>query len=247
MARKVYFSAVAGSRPKLGHTLELSPDSDLAAGCAVSVCLRRYLTSSARRSMMNQQADATINVVRHEESLAAIRRLAGNIACSQSLTARCIGGTVLTTRINRKDLATGLIFIAVGALFLQSALRSLAIGSPLNMGPGFFPIILSGMLIAIGLGTIISGINVENTSFGSWPWRGIVCVCAAPLIFAFGIRPLGMVITIFLLSLVASYASNRMTLRVALPLSLCLSAFCSLVFIYLLGLPMPILGYLFKG
>ena len=52
--------------------------------------------------------------------------------------------------IDRKDLGTGAAFIAVALLYGGIAYRSLPVGEALNMGPGYFPLVLCTILAAIG-------------------------------------------------------------------------------------------------
>ena len=47
-----------------------------------------------------------------------------------------------------KDLLAGAIFIAIGAFFLSNAWRNLEIGTSFQMGPGYFPVVLAGILLA---------------------------------------------------------------------------------------------------
>ena len=51
---------------------------------------------------------------------------------------------------NNKDVWAGLMLIAIGAAAIFVA-RSYPFGTALRMGPGFFPVVLGGLLIVFGL------------------------------------------------------------------------------------------------
>ena len=51
---------------------------------------------------------------------------------------------------NNKDLWAGLMLIAIGAAAVLVA-RNYPFGTALRMGPGFFPVILGGLLVLFGL------------------------------------------------------------------------------------------------
>jgi hypothetical protein len=144
--------------------------------------------------------------------------------------------------INLKELAAGAIFIAFGAYFAISAYSTLAIGTAFQMGPGFFPILLGLLLIALGLGVAIRGVTVERTPFGDISPRGILLILAAPIFFGVTVEGLGLVASTFLTCLIAVAASRRVTIARAALVSALLTVFCVAVFGYALMLNLPIVG-----
>jgi hypothetical protein len=145
------------------------------------------------------------------------------------------------TSFSTKDIAAGAIFVALGVFFLVGAL-SLDIGTALKMGPGYFPLVLSGLLIAIGLIIAATSLFAKHEPLGSIPWRGIVFVLAAPVIFGATVRGLGLVASLAITVFVTTFASRRMTIPLALILTFALTLFCVLVFSYGLGLPLRLKG-----
>jgi hypothetical protein len=145
--------------------------------------------------------------------------------------------------INRKDLATGAIFIAFGAVYGSIALRTLPIGGALEMGPGYFPIILSGLMIAIGAAVAVRSFFLAAQSpFGKVPWRSVVMLSLSTLFFATFLRKLGMLPCVFFTSLIACGASSQIEPKKALLGSACIAVLCTLVFIYGIKLPLPMIG-----
>jgi putative tricarboxylic transport membrane protein len=140
-----------------------------------------------------------------------------------------------------KDMAAGMLFVAIGLFFLVGAL-SLDMGTAFKMGPGYVPLVLSGILIALGIAIGVKSFTTPNESIGTIPWRGLVLVLAAPVIFGATVRGLGLVAALAISVFVTTFASRRMTVPLAIGLTLALTVFCVLVFSYGLGLPLRLKG-----
>lgn len=139
--------------------------------------------------------------------------------------------------IDRTDALAGLLFIAFGLLFGVQAL-GLEIGTAFRMGPGYFPLVLSGILILLGLLIIASAIHDRGSEgIGTLAWRGVLFILPAPIFFGLTVRGLGFVPAIFLTTLIAALASLKMRLHWALLLAAGVTVFATLVFSYGLGLP----------
>ncbi len=67
----------------------------------------------------------------------------------------------------RKDVAAGAFFIAVGLLYAGIAWKWLPVGRALNMGPGYFPLVLSCLLTVLGAATLIRGLWIGG-GFAIW-------------------------------------------------------------------------------
>jgi putative tricarboxylic transport membrane protein len=149
--------------------------------------------------------------------------------------------------VNRKDLATGAIFIAFAAGYGTMSLTTMPVGTATQMGPGFFPSMLAGCLALLGLGVVIRAFFVASTEpFGAMPWRVLGMLSLATILFAAFVDDLGMLPGTFVTSFVACLASSKIKLWQAGVISLCIAAFCSLVFSVGLGVPLPIFGSLFR-
>lgn len=144
--------------------------------------------------------------------------------------------------INLKDLAAGLVFVAIGGFFAIDALATLRLGSTLNMGPGYFPVLLGALLILLGLAIAASGLGRPTEPFGSVSLRGVTLVMAAIVVFGASVRGLGFIPALFASVMMSSLASRQVSLKLAMLLSLTLTAFSTLVFVVALGLPYPLLG-----
>ena len=63
-----------------------------------------------------------------------------------------------------------------------------------------------------------------------------------PLFFGFALRGLGLAPAVLVVVLATAWASRYADLRSSLALSIGIAAFCALLFIRLLGLPLPLTG-----
>lgn len=147
------------------------------------------------------------------------------------------------TTINKNDVASGAFFIAAGLLYGGIAWKWLPVGRALNMGPGYFPLVLSGLLTVLGAATLIRGLWIGGGSrFGTVPWRAVVMLSLATIVFATLLQQLGLFPCVFASAMTASLASPRVTVKSAAVVSLAIAAFCVGIFTYGINLPIPVFG-----
>ena len=141
-----------------------------------------------------------------------------------------------------RDSLAGLIFIAFGLAFAIAA-YSYELGNAIRMGPGYFPLLLGGLLTLLGIAVIVEGaMSGEAAEIGPIPWRAIVLIVAAILFFGFTVRRLGLVPTLLVTSLATALASRRTTPVTALLIAVGLTILCVGIFVYALGLNLPLFG-----
>lgn len=145
-------------------------------------------------------------------------------------------------QINFKDVWSGLIFIGMGAAFALTSQFGLRIGSGLNMGPGYFPRFLGIVLVLLGIIIVAGALGKAHSRIGKVSWRGVGLVTAALFFFAFGVRTLGMIPALSGCVVIASLASDRVTVLRAVITSAVLTTFATLLFVYALGLHIPLIG-----
>ena len=150
--------------------------------------------------------------------------------------------------LNLKDIGTGIFFIAVGLVYGSIAYKSLPIGEALSMGPGYFPILLSGILVAIGLVALGQGIFIHaGAAIGNVSWRGIAMISAALILFAALLHPLGLLLTVFITVFVSSRASPEVSLLRGTAIGAGVAALTTVIFIYGVRMPLPLFGSWFAG
>ena len=141
-----------------------------------------------------------------------------------------------------KDVLAGLVFVAFGLAFAVTA-YSYDLGTALRLGPGYFPLVLGGILFLLGVLLVVEGIVAgEGEALGAVPWRGIVLLTIAPLFFGFTVRGLGLAPSLFVTVLLAAFSSHRTGVMAALAMAAALTVFCVLVFVQALGMPVQLLG-----
>ena len=138
------------------------------------------------------------------------------------------------------DRLAGLVFILLGVIFLWLGL-DFGFGSMLRMGPGFFPVILSGLLIVAGL--VISAKSFAADEPVKTPRLGPMArVLSAMIIFAAFMQPLGSYLTLPVVVLLAASASPAFRWKPALLLAAGLTLCSDLIFRVALGLPLYAIG-----
>jgi len=147
-----------------------------------------------------------------------------------------------------KEFLTGIIYMAIGSgAVLIAVLGDYKIGNAVKMGPAYFPLVLSFILIFIGLISLIRSFIKPGTPVGAIAINGLVLVIIPTVLFGLLVRKLGLVIMLPLLVIISSYASRQFRWGPALALAVGMTIFCTLVFIKGLGVPLPILGSWFGG
>lgn len=148
---------------------------------------------------------------------------------------------MIPIRRNAKDFWTGIVYIAFGSAALVLS-RDYGMGTAAKMGPAYFPTILSGILIAIGIISLIRSFLQEGSPVGALAGRGLVLVISSTVLFGLIIRGAGLIIALPLLVIMSCFASPRFRWTHSLALAAGLTAFCIVVFQKGLGVPLPILG-----
>ncbi|MHC4048327.1 tripartite tricarboxylate transporter TctB family protein [Bradyrhizobium sp. 25ACV] len=142
---------------------------------------------------------------------------------------------------NHRAFASGALFLAFAIFFFVAALGYPA-GTAARMGPGYFPRLLAIVLAAIGLVVILSAMKpaAERQLLRKWDFKGLAWVTGSVVLFAALLFPLGLVGALFVLIMVSSRASSEFTWTGALANAAVLIALCLAVFVYGLGLQLPV-------
>ena len=142
----------------------------------------------------------------------------------------------------RKDLLAGAVFAGFGLAFAITS-ATYDIGTPLRMGPGFFPLVLGGILVVLGVSIAVKGfVAGEGGEIGTVPWRALVLLLAAILFFGFTVRDLGLAPALFVSVLLAALAGRGVRIVPAVVIAVSLTALSVLIFVVLLQLRLPLVG-----
>jgi hypothetical protein len=143
------------------------------------------------------------------------------------------------SRIELQDLLFGLFLVAVATGTLV-ATRKLVIGHAADMGPGYMPRVVALMLMAFGL--FFSGRGLWRMRVGIAPvqWRPLLAILASVGFFALTAERLGLAIASVAAVLLASLATREGRPVETIAFAVVLSGAAVLLFVKLLGLPIPI-------
>jgi hypothetical protein len=143
---------------------------------------------------------------------------------------------------NPQDFWCGVLFVAVGVLAMYLA-RNYAMGDALNMGPGYFPTWLGGIMILFGLA--IAGLAFrrdadasEAAEFRDWGLRPWLVLPAALGAYALLMdADVGFVPSLFVLIVGCALAHKDVNWRETLLLGVFVTAAAVAIFSYGIGMP----------
>ena len=117
------------------------------------------------------------------------------------------------------------------------------LGNAQQMGPGYFPAMLGGLLCVLGGLLFFLSFNKSDEHPLILPlWRGPVLLLGAILFFGVSIQPLGLVLALFGASVFSALSSHENTIVQSLVLGFVMTAICVAIFIVALGATIPLLG-----
>ena len=151
------------------------------------------------------------------------------------------GKSILPTWIKGpQDFIGGLALVAL-ALFALWASSDLQGMHGFSFGAGTAPRMFSVLLLGLGAAIAIVGVLTEGAHLAKYHWRGPLFVTLAILSFALTIRSMGMIFAAMTSFLIAACGSAETRWVETIIVGACLTAFCSLLFPYALGLPLQLL------
>lgn len=139
-----------------------------------------------------------------------------------------------------KDVLSGALFIFVGGLGLWLG-YDYAVGTAFRMGPGYFPRVLCGLLVATGLFVGIKGLLVGGERPEGLHWRPMIMVTIAVLAFAALIGNFGLLPAAAAVVFLGVTGGPEFRVIEAVLLSILLTAAAIAIFKFGLSMTMPIL------
>ncbi|WP_201841881.1 tripartite tricarboxylate transporter TctB family protein [Microvirga zambiensis] len=141
----------------------------------------------------------------------------------------------------QKDFFAGVMFLAIGVIAIYET-SNLPFGTLSNIGPGFFPVVLSSLCTFFGaLIVVLSLLSIKQPEPLSLSWRPIVLV-AATISFGVLIAPFGFVPSLVVLVAISSLADSDLTWLDTFKLAVGLTIGSVIVFVYLLKQPIELFG-----
>jgi Tripartite tricarboxylate transporter TctB family len=138
-----------------------------------------------------------------------------------------------------KDFWSGIMFLVFAAAAIITA-SAYSLGRAGRMGPGYFPIMLGCALALIGVILVARSVVVSGEPVGRLHPGPLIIVALAVVVFGLTIQPLGLVISLMLVTVMACLAGReRRPLEIA-ALTVAMAVFSVGVFVFALRLPLPL-------
>jgi hypothetical protein len=144
--------------------------------------------------------------------------------------------------LQKKDFWAGVLYIAFGAAAFWIG-RDYSMGTAGRMGAGYFPTVLSVILMVIGLLSAARAFLQAGQPVGAIAWKPLALVVGSTALFGLLLPTAGLVVALAVLILTSAFASQHFRLDPkAIAGLILLVAFCTLVFVKALGVPLPLVG-----
>ena len=147
---------------------------------------------------------------------------------------------------SQRDFWSGLIFLVVGIGFAWGA-TNYSFGSSARPGPGYFPFGLGIITAILGALILFEALTIETEDgekVGAIAWKPLIIILASVAMFGALLPRAGLLISLPLLVLVSSWASDEFTWKSSVINATVLTAASWLVFVKGLGLTIPVLPVL---
>jgi hypothetical protein len=139
---------------------------------------------------------------------------------------------------NPQDFGSAIVFFLIGLAGLYFG-KDLTYGTASRMGPGYFPYLLSWLIIGIGVVVGLMSLTIEGPPIETPQFRPMFFVLLSVVVFGYMMSYVGLAITGVVMTLIAGFARRQFNLIESLALGVGLSIACVFIFVYGLGQPLP--------
>ena len=147
---------------------------------------------------------------------------------------------------SERDFWSGLMFLVVGIAFAWGA-TIYNFGSSARPGPGYFPFGLGIILAILGALILFEALTIETEDgekIGHIAWKPLIVILAAVGVFGFMLPRLGLLVSLPVMVLFSSWASDEFTWKASVINAIVLTGMSWLIFVKGLGLTIPVLPVL---
>lgn len=141
-------------------------------------------------------------------------------------------------RVDYRDLIGGGLIVLAGAVAMYHSVTAFNLGTLARMGPGYFPTLVSGLLILCGIAIVIPAL----LRAGPMPvieFRPLIWISLSTLAFALLLIPFGMIPAIIAQTVLAGISDSKLTWKGSLALAGTVAIGATLIFRVGLGLHVP--------
>jgi Tripartite tricarboxylate transporter TctB family len=139
-----------------------------------------------------------------------------------------------------KDFWSGLMFIASGLFFAIWAVTHYQMGTAVRMGPAYFPTMLGGLLVVLGLVILAGSLAMAGPKVPEFFFRPLLMVSLGLVLYGYLMKPLGLVGATAALVYVGVLGGHEYRWKEVTILYVILMLFSWLVFVKGLSLPFPL-------
>jgi hypothetical protein len=144
---------------------------------------------------------------------------------------------------SERDFWSGLMFLLVGIGFAWGA-TFYSFGSSARPGPGYFPFGLGVLLAVLGAIVLFKALTIETEDgekVGHLAWRPLIIILLSVGLFGIIIPRLGLLISLPVLVLISSWASDEFSWKATIINAVLLTLMSWLIFVKGLSLTIPVL------
>jgi hypothetical protein len=138
-----------------------------------------------------------------------------------------------------KDFWAGLMFMAFGLFFAVWATIYYQMGTAVRMGPAYFPVLLGGMLVVLGLIVFAGSFAMEGPKVPAFAMRPLILISVGCVLYGYLMKPLGLVGATAALVYVCAAGGHEFKWKEVTILYVILMIFSWAVFVKGLTLPFP--------
>lgn len=142
----------------------------------------------------------------------------------------------MQVNLRNKDFWSGvcLLVIGLGAGYIA---RGYPMGTVLRMGSGYFPTILSGVLVVFGILLMLRAVKTTESIEGGWSFRALIILPVAFALFGYLLDRAGFVPAMLVLIIGSAASGSEFRLLEVVALAAFLTVLSIGIFIFGLGLP----------
>jgi hypothetical protein len=141
-------------------------------------------------------------------------------------------------RVDYRDLIGGGLIVLAGAVAMYHSVTAFNLGTLARMGPGYFPALVSGLLILCGIAIVIPALFRAGT-MPVIEFRPLIWISLSTLAFALMLIPFGMIPAIIAQTILAGISDSKLTWKGSLALAATVAIGATLIFRVGLGLHVP--------
>jgi hypothetical protein len=150
---------------------------------------------------------------------------------------------------NEKDFWSGVMFLAIGLAFVVFS-RNYDFGTAQRMGPAYFPTVLGGVMIVLGLIIVGQGLAVDGDGHGKvdkFHFGPVAWVLGAIIFYGAILLKAGLMLSMVALIVISMYGSHEFKWKEAAGVAIVMGGIVYGVFVYGLKLTIPVWPAIFGG